>query len=357
MGRIALKLFGQSLEDVRFDVRRFRGGQDPAMREHIETIGFSFLAGYHGALELKELGALEEKLEALDDTYRGFAYEGAGMGCFLLDRLLPWSRRFEGFLEGRGGGHVYMAYVGAGWAIARLPIGKERALRILAGLHPLYHWLAYDGWGFHQGFFHWPTAVEGPRAVPRSIRDYGRRAFDQGLGRSLWFVDGGDVERMPRTVAAFGAERHADLWAGLGLAATYASGVEEAALDFIFDRAREAGHAEAFAQGSAFAAEARRKAGNLLPMNERSARRFTGLSAEEAASVTDITREDLPVDRPTLPAYEVWRQRIQQHLVEQRSAVGAAAVGAMARGAAAGNRKDTDRSEAGSGLRPAAVNP
>ncbi len=44
------------------------------------------------------------------------------MACSVLDAL-PGSKgqRLSGLLAGRGGAHPYMAYVGIGWAMARLP--------------------------------------------------------------------------------------------------------------------------------------------------------------------------------------------------------------------------------------------
>src|SRR3712207_8380154 len=54
---------------------------------------------------------------------------------------------------------------------------------------------------------------------------------DQGLGRSLWFVQGADVRRIPATVNAFPAERRPDLWSGLGLACGYAGGRTRAEVD------------------------------------------------------------------------------------------------------------------------------
>ncbi len=141
------------------------------------------------------------------------------MGLHLLDRLTPFSTpRLPRFLSGVGDDHTYMVHIGAGFAMARIPFGLDRAL---SRLHPVRRGLALDGYGFHQGFFHWRRTLEGPREVPRRIRGYGRRLYDNGLGRSLWFVDGGDVERIPATIAGFPQQRRGDLWAGVGLDAAY----------------------------------------------------------------------------------------------------------------------------------------
>ena len=308
MGKWNRLIFGISLEEVSYARRGFRGGS-AEIRARLESVGGAFLGGYHAALEEDRTEALAARLDAVDPWYRGFAYEGAAMSLALLDALTPWRRtRLQDLLSGAGGDHVYMAHVGAGWAIARLPFGMQG---MLARLDPLLSWLAFDGYGFHQGFFHWSRAIEGPQEVPSRLSGYARRAFDQGLGRSLWFVDGAEVERIANTISHFAAERQPDLWSGVGLASTYTGGVEASHL---FALKQAAGDFwPQLAQGSAFAAEARRKAGNMVEQTRVASEVLCELTAEAAADLTQETLVDLVPDGQQ-PAYEVWRQRIQREL-------------------------------------------
>jgi hypothetical protein len=181
---------------------------------------------------------------------------------------------------------------------------------------PTLRWLALDGYGFHQGFFHWPQSVEA-QEVPRRLRGYARRAFDLGLGRSLWFVDGADVQLVPRTIARFPESRQADLWSGLGLAVGYAGGRPKSDLEEL-GRAAER-FLPQLRQGVAFAAGARDRAGNLVPHSELAARVLCDRGAKEIAELTDTLRpashpEELGVERP---AFEEWRLKIQQELAER----------------------------------------
>jgi hypothetical protein len=202
-----------------------------------------------------------------------------------------------------------MVHVGVGWLWARLRFGIEGQQK---RLDPLLGWLAFDGWGFHEGFFHWPKYIGG-RPPPRQLSGYQRRVFDQGLGRSFWFVNGGNVELINETIGGFGSERQGDLWSGIGLAATYAGGAKEHELQILRELAGP--HRDALAQGAAFAAKARERAGNLTVNTEMAALALCGCSAPEAAKICDVTLENLPIggEGEELPAYEIWRRRIQNH--------------------------------------------
>jgi hypothetical protein len=233
------------------------------------------------------------------------------MGFALLDWLTPWRRdRIGEFLRGAGKAHIYMLHVGVGWIWARLPVNVRRAR---ARLDPVLGWLAFDGWGFHEGFFHWPKYIAG-ESQPKRLGGYELRAFDQGLGRSFWFVHGGNAGLITRTISNFPAERQPDLWGGIGLAATYAGILDESALLAL--REQSGHHWQHLAQGAVFAAKARQRAGNLTAYTELAAGILCGLSAVDAARLSDATLENLPVDA-SQPAYEVWRQRIQNHFQKQ----------------------------------------
>ena len=305
-------LLGISAEETTFARRRFRG-DSAAVRERLEEVGRCFVHGYNAALEEDRPLPLAARLESeVERGFQGFAYEGAGMALALLDTLIPGRRdRLARFLAGRGDAHAYIVHVGAGWILARLPLSPERLLAHLAD--PGMRWLALDGYGFHEGFFRWPRAVE-RRQMPRKIRGYARRGFDHGLGRSLWFVDGADVGLIPRTIGAFPEGRRADLWSGVGLACGYAGGRGRADLEAL--RRAAGAHVPLLAQGVAFAAKARERAGNPAEHTELAARVICGASAAAVAAMTDEAGRALPADGPGEPAFEVWRQRIQDRFRE-----------------------------------------
>ncbi len=299
-GRLRRRFFGISIEEASFARRGFRGGGD-AIRGHLEDIGRAFLQGYHAALDEDRPDRLARSLDPIEPRRRGFAFEGAGMGLYLLDLLTPWDRgRLTAFLDGPGAAHAYMVHVGAGWVLAQLDRPIDRSL---ARFDPLLGWLAVDGYGFHHGYFRWKVALDA-RLVPHRLSGYARRVFDQGLGRSLWFVEGADVTRIAAAIAGFPATRRADLWSGAGLACAYAGGVPGGCVE---ELKRMAGlNGPHLAEGAAFAAQARRRGGNPAAHTELACQVLCGMSAEESAVLTDRALIGLE-DGDGTPAYEVWR--------------------------------------------------
>ncbi len=259
------------------------------------------------ALEHENIHALVQALETLEPAFQGFAFEGAAMAMALLDRITPWKRnRLATFLEGPGDRHIYMMHIGAGWALARLRRRPEPSTK---NMNPLLRWLVADGYGFHEGFFHSKLTIE-ERTRPRRIRGYAQRMFDQGLGRSLWFVRGADVSAIAETIARFDPARQADVWNGIGLACTYAGGVGGDQIESL--RRAAANFLPEVAQGAAFAAKARLRAGNPVEHTHVACRILCDMASDEAAQLTDAALEDLPADGPE-PAFKIWRRRIQKH--------------------------------------------
>ena len=307
LGRARRRFMGLSPAEASFDKRGFLTSEEKA-RQHLEQIGVTFLTGYHDALEETRFVSLVHRLEGVEAELRGFAFEGAAMGLALLDCLTPWRKnRWRTFTERLGQSHIYMMHVGYGWALARF---RGRVTAHLARLDPLLGWLMVDGYGFHEGYFRWRHYVE-QRAVPTRLKGYERRVFDQGLGRSLWFVKGADVVAVASAINAFPSARRNDMWSGVGLACAYAGGCGRTAIESL--RTAAGDHFPALAQGVAFAAKTRQRAASLNQHTEIACRVICGQSADDAAAITDAALENLSGEGG-LPAYEVWRRRIQNKI-------------------------------------------
>jgi enediyne biosynthesis protein E3 len=304
---IRRRMFCISPDETKFARRGFARGE-PRVQQHLETAGAAFVEGYNAAVATPRADELVATLNEIESMYRGFAFEGAAMALAMFDWITPWDRsRFERYLQTPcGDSHLYMLYVGVGWGMARIPWARKNFECGMQRYDPLYRWLAVDGFGFHQGFFHYREHVTDEH-VPRGLSLHAARVFDQGLGRSMWFSQCADPRRIAATIGKFSAARHADLWSGLALAASYAGGVDRSVLENLAEAARP--FSANLAQGAAFAAKARQRAGNLVPHTKVACDVFCGTSAEEAAAVTDRCLKTLPPDGVE-PAYQAWRARI-----------------------------------------------
>ena len=134
-----------------------------------------------------------------------------------------------------------------------------------------------------------------------------KRAFDQGLGRSLWFIGKADERAIKRIIASFSANRHADLWSGVGLACAYTGGLRPASIGRL---KKASGQYKAqLALGAAYAAKARTLSGQIPAHTELACQSLWGREAERLAELVDELCGNIKHDDAE-PAYEVWRQQV-----------------------------------------------
>jgi SagB-type dehydrogenase family enzyme len=309
-GRLRCRIFLPNQSEVTFE-RRGWTAVEPTRQANLEKVGRKFLEGFEYAMAGQNLADIESSLETIEPAFRGFAYEGCAMALAVRDGIRPSGRHWvRDLLASRGANHIYMAYIGVGWAMARLPRLRWRAIQ---PHDPLLRWLALDGYGFHQAYFHTQQYVWNQRQdrIPGwEPAAYASRVADQGMGRALWFVNGSDVQRVASTIEAFPQSRRGDLWSGAALASVYAGGADAGELS---DLVRLAGpYRSHAAQGAAFAGKARLLAGLVTPGTELGVKVHCDMSVEEAAAVTDEALDGLPAEDTGIPRFEIWRERIRK---------------------------------------------
>jgi enediyne biosynthesis protein E3 len=316
------------------------------IQKRLEQAGQSLMKGYHTVLTSESFEAITTTLDQLDSELRGFAYEGVGMGLAQQDFLARRSKNSvpvlanssatayinmlhkEGLIESKapshsqnsdsaenqisaftnGPGIAYknMVYVGLGLMLARL---KRPIVDEVSRLSEQTSWLVLDGYGYYQGMFHWQDALD-RQVTPLDDSSYLQQVFDQGLGRSIWFVDGGDAAHIARTVGSFTPARQADLWGGVGYACAYAGGVEHSAIENL---GRQSGpYLTHLSQGIALAAYSRRQLGNQSPYTEMACQVIWGKQADDVAAcqqdnITLQATQEKSSIAPSLSRTEGWQ--------------------------------------------------
>lgn len=276
------------------------------MKDHLETIGTAFLDGYHAVTHYPD--DFIKKLEEISPLYKGFAYEGAGMALILLDHFSLFKKqRFHSLLLKDGRKHKYMLHVGAGWAYAKFPIFFKREF---SNHDELLKWLIVDGIGFYHGYFKWEKYVN-QKKIPRIMKQSGymKRAYFQGLGRSLWFVKGSDILAIANTINSFPLENRSDLWSGVGLGSAYAGEINIESINFL--KKLTGDHFPSFAQGVAFGVTARYEADIPSAYTEMMSFCVCGTNPQKLSELTSNALQDARKVNNDLPLYENWRNLIQ----------------------------------------------
>jgi hypothetical protein len=304
--RVFTAALRQDFDQVDLGRRRFRL-RSGVSRGVLESAGRSFLEGYNALVSTSADDRWIDTLDAIDPELRGFAYEGAGMACAVLDLLtLSTGRRLNKLLDSSAGTYPHLVLVGAGWAFARLKLRPWWGIRTR---DPLLRWLAWDGFGFHQGFF-FSDRVVGEQRVERGLKPGQQDIRDQGLGRSLWFHECADPDGIALRIGEFVPARRADLWSGIGLAAAYAGGAEPDELERLVVLANN--HRADLAQGCAFACAARHVSTIVPAHTEKAAAVLAGVTSDEAAAWTDQAQTGLGSNPHTAAHYQKWRAEIRR---------------------------------------------
>src|SRR3954447_14702857 len=119
VGSIRRRLLTPSLRDVSFAGRGFPPAP-PDVSRTLEAVPQAVICGFEWGIDARDQWEVERRLELVDPQHRGFAYEGATMAFTVLDAM-GRTHRTRDLLLGPGQRHIFLAYIGIGFAMARLP--------------------------------------------------------------------------------------------------------------------------------------------------------------------------------------------------------------------------------------------
>jgi len=320
LGSIRRRLLTPQLREVTFAKRGFPAAP-AATTAHLEAIPEAVICGFEWGIDARDQWEVERRLDLIDAEQRGFAYEGATMALTVLDAMgrPGHGHRTRDLLRGPGSRHIFLAYIGIGFAMDHLPRPLwKNVIPDLTGdpYYPTMSWLAVDGYGFDLAYFHTKRWVD-EQKVPGPYRwegspEYFLRAVDQGIGRALWFIHGANALDVAAAAGRFASHRQPDLWSGIGLAATFAGGCDQEGLAAL---RRAAGDDwTQLALGSVFATKARVYSGTVPEHTVAACSVLTDMSVDKAVSLADDTA--VTSGTAAEPAYELWRQRIRAHFTQ-----------------------------------------
>jgi enediyne biosynthesis protein E2 len=309
-----------TMNDITFAQREFPVEPNSVSRR-IEGIPRAVMEGFQYGADHAGTEEIVRRLEWIDPIYRGLAYEGA-IGALMIRDLLAGGRthRAEEFVRGPGAPYATLAYIGCGLVLARLPRSLwSRAVPKLDSdpVLPWLRWLAIDGYGFDKAYFN-PKRWVFAHALPKPYSFDGAPqhfipVFDQGVGRALWFIFGGDVASIPGVIERFPAGRRADLWSGIGAASSYIAGPSRADLQVLVTASGT--YRADIAIGSVSAIKARHDGEFVPEATELAAELICGASVQEAVAVADEAAARPPEDT-AVPPYIQWRRRVRAQFAE-----------------------------------------
>lgn len=246
----------------------------------IENIFAIFQVAQENASTIEDVNELIKKLEEAPIEFSSVAYEGAAMEWAMRDfsegdKIDRWKALLE-----KSKKHACQIYIGMGWAIAK---EKRHQLTFLETLNRNMQFRIWDGCGYYDGIFRQRHVIKGQSRFDY-IEEKNFQAYDEGLGRSLWYLSKGDVNKATEMVQSFSAERHSDLWRGIGIACSYVGGFEEQTLNALQSATGE--HKTQLGIGAAMVAKSRIEAECHTDEIELACSILNQLTAEEAMKIT-----------------------------------------------------------------------
>jgi hypothetical protein len=244
----------------------------------MEKIRYIFQHALYISTEQEDLSP-KDHLDNVDQEFRAVAYEGIAMGLAVKDFADRSLKRWRNFVRSSDACYAPHVHVGLGWAAAKQRLSSLMFLDIL---EPLMLARVFDGLGYYEGTFRAQQALT-KKIYPDCVQAENFAAFDQGLGRSLWYSAQGNVEKIKDAVKSFEESRQAHLWRGVGVAAVFVGKYSENQLYELLEAASI--NKIQLGIGAAIVANARISTGTLSEDVEQACRMWCNVSADKAMKI------------------------------------------------------------------------
>jgi enediyne biosynthesis protein E3 len=277
------------------------------VKDKIELVQNTFKEGKEKAFSMTDLNQLNDWLLNVPKEFISVAYEGASKAIALknikekksLDR---WNEFYHTF----GKLHGFQMHVGLGWVFSELNLGFTDVKLII---EPSLKYRVLDGYGYYEGIFKRRQSIRSQQ-IPSHLSELDLNAYDQGLGRSLWYISNGEVERLVKLISLFSENRHHDLWRGIGIAVAYVGGIETIAIQQLVKESGQ--YISAFKSGVSLLIHSRFKANTIVEDTEFISEEIFDLSCETINNCMKTLGQET-ISKPE-HFYFDWLKRIEQEI-------------------------------------------
>ena len=271
----------------------------------METIQNTFLHVQDIFFESPDWKRHVAELESTDIEFRSIAYESASMSIALEDlkqgdSLTNWLQ----FLNEAASAHATQVHVGLGWAFAQ---ALKNPITYLPELNPMMRYRVLDGYGYYEGIFRRRRSII--NHLKLDVQDaVASGAIDQGIGRSIWYLNKGVIDDAKNMIEGFAVERHKDLWRGLGIAIAYVGGCNAETLQEIFSKADS--FKTQLATGAVMALVSRDVAKYISTDTELACKVFCNKTAEQILELNYSIKDK--IDLNAVNAYSNWVSEVEK---------------------------------------------
>lgn len=275
----------------------------------MEKIRAIFQYGMSVSIDEKDMNLLESALKLTENEFRSIAYEAAAMQLASKDISINQSfDHWRLFMQGPGVKHLTQAHIGLGWAMAQQ---QFPVFPFIETLESLMQCRVIDGYGYYEGIFRKRRSI-GEQQIPLALENRFLHAYDQGLGRSIWYICKGSCEKIKEMVEPFPTSRHKDLWRGIGTACAYVGGFDENLLTQL--TTSSGGNHKQLSIGAALVSRSRTEAGSFTRYIDMACRVWSNCTGEEAFNIT-VKTEPLLSEKIVDPC-KAWIMNIEDAIVE-----------------------------------------
>lgn len=164
------------------------------------------------ALKGNSTEQLIKEVSKCDKEYQNIAVEALAMGIGILDHMfLPQSKRWLLLNEHFASSYSNALYAGLGMSLAKLGLAPSPYLINFA---PKLRQIIMEGYGFYSGYFTADKFLNQKQTIGNLLIEE-QNAFDQGLGKSLWFHYQGNLKQIYAHIETFARYRQPHLLSGL----------------------------------------------------------------------------------------------------------------------------------------------